>query len=427
MIVKAPKGTKDVLPEISYRWQHIESEIRRVTKLYGFIEARTPVFEHTELFLRGVGNTTDIVQKEMYTFLDKGDRSITLKPEGTAGFVRMLIDSSLYANTQPTKLYYVNNPVFRYEKPQSGRLREHHQFGIELFGASQPSADAECIMLALDLLRSLGCTDLRVLLNSIGCSTCRPDYHHALREYFKSHLEVLCDTCQVRYDSNPLRILDCKTKSCIKLCASAPEMTAFLCDECRTHFEVLKTLLCSVNIPFSITPSLVRGLDYYTKTVFEIVSTQIGSQGTVCGGGRYDDLVEQLGGPSIPAVGFGMGMERLLMLLETKFPVDRPLLYELYIASHGERAEYAAFVLSFELRKLGLITESDHINRSLKAQFKYAGKLDIPYVLTLGEDELSLGTATIKRMSDGKLKEAKINSQAIFEAIRKGEGSWENN
>lgn len=401
--IKAPKGTKDVLPEQSYQWQQLEALIRGIVSKYGFLEARTPVIEHTELFLRGVGETTDIVQKEMYTFTDKGDRSITLKPEGTAGFVRMFVENNLFAEIQPTKMYYLYNPVFRYERPQAGRLREHHQFGVEFFGASKPSADAECIAIATELLGTLGCDGLTVRLNSIGCPKCRPQYHEALKAYLREHYDGLCETCKVRFEQNPLRVLDCKVESCQKIANGAPVISDYLCDECRDHQSVLLSLLDGMGVRYEKDPRLVRGLDYYTKTVFEITSESIGSQSAVCGGGRYDGLVEEIGGPHTPGVGFGLGMERLLLLLEnTGYQMEKPVRYDLYIASMGEAAEERAFLLATALRKLGVKVEIDHIGRSVKAQIKYADKVGARYVLVLGEDELTKNEGKLKRMSDGE-------------------------
>lgn len=416
---KAPKGTRDVLPEMSYQWQYMEQLMRSVVQRYGFLEVRTPVIEHTELFLRGVGQTTDIVQKEMYTFTDKGDRSITLKPEGTAGVVRMFVEHNLSSETQPTKMFYLNNPVFRYERPQAGRLREHHQFGVEFFGATQPTADAECIAVAAELLSAMGCTGLTVRLNSIGCPNCRPNYHEALKGYFKSHYDELCDTCRVRYEQNPLRILDCKTPQCMELAKNAPQVTDYLCPECQEHLAQLQQLLDVMGLRYELTPTLVRGLDYYTKTVFEIVSDQLGAQSAVCGGGRYDMLVEELGGPHTPGVGFGLGMERLLLLIENAgVTIPKPLRYELYLASQGEEANLKAFALAHKLRELGVRVELDHMGRSFKAQFKYADKVGAANVLAIGEQELAQGTAKIKRMSDGVETDTPLNAEAIFAVLR---------
>ncbi len=416
---KAPKGTRDVLPEESYRWQHMERVMRQVAKKYGFLEARTPVIEHTELFLRGVGQTTDIVQKEMYTFTDKGERSITLKPEGTAGIVRMFVEHNLYSEAQPTKMFYLNNPVFRYERPQAGRLREHHQFGVEFFGAKAATADAECIALAMEVLSAMGCTGLSVLINSIGCPACRPNYHKALKAYLASHYEELCETCKVRYEQNPLRVLDCKVPSCHEIALHAPRVVDYLCPECQAHFDSLKQLLSVMGVRYEVTPTLVRGLDYYTKTVFEIVSDQLGAQSTVCGGGRYDGLVEELGGPSTPGVGFGLGMERLLLLLDNAgVAIEKPRRYELYIASMGENAVLRAFDLASQLRNLGALVEVDHAGRSLKAQFKYADKVGAANVLTIGEDELAKGTAVIKSMTGGAPQDVALEAEDILKALR---------
>jgi len=418
-VYKAPKGTKDVLPEQSYQWQYLEALIRGIVKKYGFLEARTPVIEHTELFLRGVGETTDIVQKEMYTFEDKGGRSITLKPEGTAGIVRMFVENNLFGDTQPTKVFYLNNPVFRYERPQAGRLREHHQFGVEFFGASKPSADAECISVATELLNSLGCTGLTVHLNSIGCPKCRPQYHEALKAYLKTHYDELCETCKVRYEQNPLRVLDCKVETCKKIAKDAPIISDYLCNECKEHQSTLLKLLDGMEIRYEIDPRLVRGLDYYTKTVFEITSESIGSQSAVCGGGRYDGLVEEIGGPHVPAVGFGLGMERLLLVLENiGREIPKPVRYDLYLASMGDTASERAFLLAHELRDLGLCVEIDHMGRSVKAQLKYADKIGAKYVIVLGDNELEKGEALLKRMSDGEQTPVALKAEEIRKNIQ---------
>lgn len=415
---KAPKGTKDVLPEQSYQWQYLETLIRDIVKKYGFLEARTPVIEHTELFLRGVGETTDIVQKEMYTFQDKGERSITLKPEGTAGVVRMFVENNLFAETQPTKMYYLYNPVFRYERPQAGRLREHHQFGVEFFGASRPTADAECISVATELLSKLGCGGLTVRLNSIGCPKCRPNYHEALKSYLRGHYDELCETCKVRFEQNPLRVLDCKVESCQKIANDAPVISDYLCEECREHQNSLLKLLDGMGIHYVIDPRLVRGLDYYTKTVFEITSESIGSQSAVCGGGRYDGLVEEIGGPHTPAVGFGLGMERLLLVLEnTGMQIEKPVRYDLYLASMGQEAEEKAFFLANDLRRKGVKVEVDHVGRSVKSQLKYADKVGARYVLVLGGDELAKNEAKLKRMSDGEEKITALDADSIQKFI----------
>ncbi len=419
MALQAPKGTRDVTPQESYKWQYVEGLVREICERHGFSEARTPVFEHTELFLRGVGDTTDIVQKEMYTFEDKGGRSITLKPEGTAGIVRMFVEHNLSNEAQPTKMYYLNCPVFRYEKPQAGRLREHHQFGIEMFGAPKASADAECIGVALELFRRVGVKDLTVHINSIGCPKCRPQYHAALKEYLHGRENELCKTCKERLEKNPLRVLDCKEPECKRITAEAPVILDYLCDDCNSHMAELKACLDVMGVQYSVDPYIVRGLDYYTRTVFEIISTHIGSQGTVCGGGRYDGLVEEIGGPSLPAVGFGLGLERLLLVAENQgvvIPEPRPC--DVYIAAMGDAARLKGFALAFTLRSLGLRVECDHVGRSFKAQFKYADKLGTRYVAVLGENELESGIIKLKQMATGTETQTKLDAQDIARAIQ---------
>ncbi len=401
MKYSALKGTKDVLPQESHQWHHIESTMRRICALYGMREIRTPVIEHTELFLRGVGDTTDIVQKETYTFTDRGDRSVTLKPEGTAGVVRAYIESGLASGQQPTKMYYLNCPVFRYERPQSGRLREHHQFGIELFGAESALADAEVISLALRVLDELDVKDLATRINSIGCPQCRPKYHVALKEYYKGHLDELCGTCKERYDRNPLRLLDCKEEKCKVIAKDAPSMLDYLCDECKAHFMTLQNALQSLGIVYEVDPTIVRGLDYYTKTVFEVVSNHIGSQGTVCGGGRYDGLIETCGGKPTPGVGFGMGMERLLLVMQAQGIENKePSRCDVFV--HAFDDSNRAFVLCAKLRSCNVSAEYDPMNRSTKAQMRYAEKLGVRAVLFEGEEERQKGQATIRMMDTGE-------------------------
>ncbi|MBR3333881.1 MAG: histidine--tRNA ligase [Clostridia bacterium] len=404
MLTQAPRGTRDVLPADSYRWQYIENRMRAAAALAGYREARTPVFEHTELFLRGVGDTTDIVQKEMYTFEDKGKRSVTLKPEGTAGAVRCFLEHNLYAEPLPCKLYYLNAPIFRYENPQSGRLREHHQFGMECFGAKEATADAELILTAYHLLQELGVGNLSVEINSIGCPNCRPTYHARLKEFLGGRIDRLCATCRERFDRNPLRVLDCKEKQCQELTKDAPSMLDLLCDECREHFEQLKACLDGAGIPYRVNPRIVRGLDYYTKTVFELVTETPDGKLTVCGGGRYDNLVEQIGEQSIPAVGFGMGLERVLMLLDGEgIGIPKPALYDVFVTYMGQNGQHA-FALVQQLRKAGIKADMDHCGRSLKAQFKYANKTGAPLTAVIGDDEAANGTVKIKRMADGEEK-----------------------
>lgn len=402
MQIQAPKGMKDVTPKESYKWQYIEKLMRSACAEFGYRETRTPVLEHTELFARGVGDTTDIVQKEMYTFTDKGDRSVTLKPEGTAGTVRMFLENKLFADAQPTKMFYLYCPVFRYEKPQAGRLREHHQFGVEVFGAPRASADAEVISLAISILNELGIKSVKAKINSIGCPECRPKYNAALKEYLKANYDELCETCKTRYEKNPLRILDCKEKRCGEIAAAAPKVLDYLCPECQAHFEELKASLDALGIEYEVDPMIVRGLDYYTKTVFELVSTEGAYTGTVCGGGRYDGLIEQLGGPKMNAVGFGMGMERLLLIAELSgAQIPQPRNVEVYVAAMGEEARKVGFTLTAKLRGSGIKTEFDHVGKSFKAQFKYANKIDARFVAILGDEELERGEVKLKDMETG--------------------------
>lgn len=409
MLTKAPRGTKDILPSESKKWQYIEDMIRKHCDLYGIKEIRTPMFEHTELVQRGVGETTDIVQKEMYTFLDRGNRSITLKPEGTAPAVRAFIENNLYNEAQPTKLFYIT-PIFRYERPQAGRLREHHQFGIEIFGSKEPSCDAEAISVAMELFNKLGIKNLELNINSIGCPVCRKEYNKALKEYLRPNLDKLCDTCRDRFERNPLRILDCKVESCQKVAKDAPIILDYLCDECKQHFEGLKKYLDALQYKYNVNPRIVRGLDYYTKTVFEIVYNGIGSQGTVCGGGRYDGLIEECGGPSMPAVGFGMGIERLMLVLEDQnIELDTKAGIDIFIAALGENAGIEAFKIVFKLRKDGISADNDHMGRSLKSQMKYADKINARFTAILGDNEISSGKIILKNMSNGEQNEVAID------------------
>ncbi len=407
-MINIPKGTKDVLPNDSYKWHYVEKTAREVANLFGIKEIRTPTFEHTELFLRGVGDTTDIVNKEMYTFEDKGKRSITLKPEGTAGVARAFIENGLYSGAMPLKMYYIT-PVFRYERPQAGRLREHHQFGIEFYGGNGASLDAEVILTAYTLLTKLG-LEVELNINSMGCKTCRKAYNDALKNYFSGSISKMCPTCQSRYEKNPLRILDCKEEGCKALTKGAPKITDYLCDDCSSHFNALQNYLKIAGLKYNINPYIVRGLDYYTKTVFEFVTTALGSQGTVCGGGRYDGLIEQIGGNSVPGVGFGMGLERILMLMEAQgIEIPKEEGVKVFIASAGENASNKAFELCYQLRLKGVNAETDHLFRSFKSQFKYADKIGAEYVIAIGDNELDSGIVTAKKMSDGSTVEININ------------------
>lgn len=410
LITKAIKGTKDVLPKDAYKNQYIESTALDVAERFGYKEIRTPVFEHTELFQRGVGDTTDVVQKEMYTFDDKGGRSITLRPEGTAGAARSYLENGLCNEALPQKVCYITS-CYRYEKPQAGRLREFHQFGIECFGTSSPLADAEIIALASTIFNELGVKDLSLEINSIGCPECRAKYHEALKEYFRERKDELCDTCNERLERNPMRILDCKSPICSEIAKDAPVVLDYLCDECREHFEAVKGYLTAQNIEFTVNPHIVRGLDYYTKTVFEFVSNSIGAQGTVCGGGRYDGLIEELGGQKTPSLGFGMGLERLMLLMEAQdceFPQDK--VPDLFIVALGDKATLKAVEIAKDMRAEGYTCLYDLNGRSLKAQMKYANKLGAKYVIVLGDKEVEEKIATLKNMKDGEETEIALDT-----------------
>ena len=413
MEVQAPKGTKDMLPQDAYKWHFVENKFREIAKFYGMREIRTPMFEHTDLFLRGVGDTTDIVQKEMYTFNDKGNRSITLKPEGTAPVVRAFIENRLFNEAQPTKLYYAI-PCFRYENVQKGRLRQFHQFGTEVFGSKEPSMDAEVIAFAMEFLKSLGLKSLSLNINNLGCPNCRPKYNEALKKFLEENYDDLCGLCQSRFEKNPMRILDCKNKNCGEITKNAPIILDCMCEECDTHFTEVKKYLDALNIPYTVDPGIVRGLDYYTKTIFEILNDDF----TVCGGGRYDRLIEQLGGPEMPAVGFGLGIERLLLTLQNEgIEIPNEGLYDLYIGARGEDGKLASFKLANALRTRGIKTEINHMGRSLKAEMKYANKIGAKFTVVLGDDELQTGNAKFKRMSDGEQFEVNLNNIEEIVAI----------
>ena len=417
MLTNAPKGTKDLLPCQVHKWHYVEGKFADICRRYGFKEIRTPMFEHTEVFARGIGDTTDVVQKEMYTFNDHGNRSITLKPEGTSGAVRAFIEHKQYAEVQPTKYYY-NTDCFRYEKPQSGRLRHFHQFGIEVFGTPNMMADAEVICLAHDFLTDLGITEIELRINSVGCPECRKKYREALKAYLLPHYEDLCGTCKERFERNPMRIIDCKSEICQAIVKDAPRMIEYLCDDCRNAFEDLKSNLTAMGIDFTIDPNIVRGLDYYTKTAFEFVTTKIGAQGTVCGGGRYDHLVEELGGPPIPGVGFGLGIERLLLLMEANnayFPEENRV--DAFIAVMGDAAKAFGLKLARELRAKGITAEMDTLARNIKGQFKYADRLNARYTLVIGDNELEKGVVSLKDMVKSEQREIKIED--IYKEITK--------
>lgn len=410
MLTNAPKGTKDVLPDQVYKWHYVEKEFAEICEKYGFREIRTPVFENTELFVRGVGDTTDIVQKEMYTFKDNGNRSITLKPEGTSPAVRSFIEHKQYAEVQPTKYYY-NTPCYRYEKPQSGRLREFHQFGIEIFGTPSMLADAEVICLGYDFLKQMGITDIELRISSVGCPQCRRKHREVLKKFLAPRYNELCDTCKDRYERNPMRIIDCKSEICQAIVRDAPMMMDYLCDDCSNAFDEVQKALNSLGIEYVIDPRIVRGLDYYTKTAFEFVTTSIGAQGTVCGGGRYDHLIEEVGGPPIPGVGFGLGIERLLMLMESngaEIPKPEPL--KAFIAVMGEPAKSFGLKLLRDLRNKGIKAEMDTLERNIKGQFKYADRLGAQYTVVIGDNELADGAVSIKEMAKSEQREVKLEN-----------------
>jgi histidyl-tRNA synthetase len=405
VITKKIKGTEDVLPKDSYRWQFVEDVMRKESAAYGFKEIRTPVFEHTELFARGVGQTTDVVQKEMYTFDTKGGESVTLRPEGTAGAARAVLEHGLVNDSLPIKASYFVS-CYRYEKPQAGRLREFHQFGLECYGTQSPVADAELICAAQSIFDRLGIKQLRLEINSIGCPTCRAEYHKALKEYFYGYKDELCETCNSRLEKNPMRILDCKSPVCSKIAQGAPKITDYLCDKCKEHFASVQKYLDAAGVEYTVNPTIVRGLDYYTKTVFEFVTDFIGAQGTVCGGGRYDGLIEELGGKHLPSLGFAMGIERLLMLMDKQgIEIPKPSTCDLYVAVMGEKASLKSFEIIKAVRSCGLIAETDVVGRGLRAQMKYADKIGAKFSMVLGDNEIEQGKAVIKNMSSGEQTE----------------------
>lgn len=408
MLTTAPRGTKDIMPADVKAWRYLEETMRKICAQYGYKEIRTPVFEHTELFLRGIGETTDVVEKEMYTFNDRGNRSITLRPENTASAVRAYIEHKLYAEPAPTKLFYIG-PMFRYDRPQAGRYRQFHQFGIEALGVQGPNIDAEIILLAVQILQSLGLKDLKLKINSVGCPKCRPLHREKLQEFFKPHFDELCKDCQSRYDRNPLRLLDCKNPHCQELGAGAPSLEECLCDECREHFEGLKQLLTAAGIEYEVDHNLVRGLDYYTKTAFEIQYKPLGAQSAVCGGGRYDGLIEEVGGPATPGIGFAMGMERVLLALESQNLLpDVQEAMDVFAVCPNQEYFPTVFKTVIDLRRVGLKSEFDFQGRSMKAQMKQANRVNAKYVLIFGEDEFARGQVVLRNMSTSEQKEIAI-------------------
>ena len=411
LITKKPKGTEDVLPKDSYNRQFVENIFCEEAKSFGYKEIRTPVFENTALFERGVGDTTDVVQKEMYTFTTKGGDSITLRPEGTAGAARAMLEHGVYNDGLPIKAYYLVS-CYRYEKPQAGRLREFHQFGMECYGTACAAADAEMISAAASIFERLQIRDLELQINSIGCKKCRAEYHKALKAYFEQYKDELCDTCKDRLNRNPMRILDCKSPVCSEISKNAPVMLDYLCDECKEHFEKVKSYLDAAKIEYTVNPKIVRGLDYYTKTVFEFVSSDIGAQSTVCGGGRYDGLIEELGGQSMPSLGFALGIERLLLLMEAQnIEIPTPQNCEIFIGAMGDEAYKKAFYLATQMRKASVYAEFDIVGRGLRAQMKYADKIKAAYSLVIGENEIKENKALIKNMSDGTQYEISLDDE----------------
>ena len=414
VLTKKVKGAEDILPCDSYRWQFLESVMRKEAECFGFKEIRTPVFEHTVLFNRSVGETTDVVQKEMYTFDTKGGESITLRPEGTAGAARAYLEHALYNDGLPVKAYYLLS-CYRYEKAQAGRQREFHQFGMETYGAADAKADAEMICAASGLFERLGIQNISLEINSIGCKNCRKDYTAALKSYFESRKSELCQTCLSRLDRNPMRILDCKNESCKNVAKDAPTVLEYICDDCSSHFERVKTFLNAADVEYTVNPTIVRGLDYYTRTVFEFVTDCIGAQSTVCGGGRYDGLIEELGGQPTPSLGFAMGIERLLMVMEAQnIEIPKPATCDLYIAALGDDAEVKAFGLVKELREASLVAECDIVGRGLRAQMKYANKIGAKFSMVIGDDDISANTAKVKNMFSGEQFEVPLDDNSEF-------------
>ena len=409
MLTEAPKGTKDIYGSYMEEWQRVEQVMRELCSDFGIKEIRIPIFEHTELYLRGVGETTDIVQKEMYTFKDKADRSITLRPEGTAGVARSFIEHGMYNNPQPTRRFYIG-PMFRYENTQKGRQRQFHQFGVEMLGSYSPALDAEAISVVAELLKRLGIKDVELRINSLGCNECRQRYNTALKEYIGSNIDKLCDDCKSRFDKNPLRVLDCKEESCQRIIAEAPVVLDYLDDECKEHFETVKAILDDMGIKYTVDEKIVRGLDYYTRTVFEFVANGIGAQGTVCGGGRYDNLIAECGGQPMGCAGFAVGIERLLLMLEAQngeFKETNEM--DIYIGSIGKEGLVKSQGIAYRMRSEGIRAEGDSVGRSVKAQMKYANKIGAKYSVILGDNEIAEDTANLKNMETGEQEQIKVS------------------
>lgn len=402
MKINRPKGTCDILPGESLKWQKVENTIKRAVALFNYKEIRTPIFEHTELFLRGVGDTTDIVDKEMYTFEDKGDRSITLRPEGTASVVRAFVENSIYGNPLPAKMYY-QGPMFRYSRPQAGRYRQFTQFGVEVLGSNDPNLDGEVVELAMVIFTELGLKNISLEINSVGCPSCRPKHKETLKAFLKPHFQELCETCQSRYEKNPLRVFDCKNPHCQEIIKTAPTITQCLCEDCQTHFTGVKEYLSLVGVQFKIVENMVRGLDYYTKTAFEIVANNLGAQSSIGGGGRYDGLVELLGGPATPGIGFALGMERIILAMEEEKLFDQ-LLEEtnVFIITVSENEKKQALEVAAFLRKEGIATSLDVMDRSFRAQLKYSNKIGATHIVTIGEEECLKEIYPLKDMATGE-------------------------
>ena len=415
MLTNAPRGTKDILPDTVGEWTYVEQKIRELCDRYGYQEIRTPMFEHTELFHRGIGEGTDVVDKEMYTFTDRGQRSITLRPENTASAVRAYLQNKLYGENSLTKLFYIGS-MFRYDRPQAGRMREFHQFGIETLGEENPAVDAEVIMLAMDFLTSLGLKDLKLSLNSVGCPKCRPIYRKVLQDYFRDKLDTLCDDCKDRFERSPLRILDCKTDADKPFMPAAPKITDCLCDECKDHFHKVQEYLTQAGVEFELDPRLVRGLDYYTKTAFEIKYAPLGAQSAIAGGGRYDGLIEEIGGKPTPAVGFASGLERVLLALEKQELLpEMTKTADAFVVALGESASGPAFKLLTKLRQAGLKANMDYAGRSMKAQMKQANKAKARFALIIGEDEVKESCVMLKDME--KSEQQKVSFDTIIEKL----------
>lgn len=408
LLIKRPNGTEDVTPKNIAKWHTVEHVVKEVASCYGFKEIRIPTFENTELFQRSVGETTDVVQKEMYSVIAK-ETKFTLRPEGTAGTIRAMLQNGMLNDAMPQKAYYILS-CFRHERPQAGRLREFHQFGLEMAGSAKPSADADIISLAYEIIQTLGIKNTELKINSIGCPECRAEYHKALKGFFEDRKSDLCETCLSRLDKNPMRILDCKSPICSEIAKDAPVILDFLCEECSEHFNKLKGYLDNLGIIYTVDPTMVRGLDYYTKTVFEFVTTDIGAQGTICGGGRYDGLIQELGGHPTPALGFAMGLERLILTMENQgIEFDTEDSCTLYIAPMDEAAVPAAMKLAHTLRKDGFWVEYDTVGRSLKSQMKYSDKIKAKFTMVFGENEINSKIAKLKNMKTGEELEIKLD------------------